>query len=400
MLFAVRNQLREPCPAIKQGVEYFRANLPSKYDHRYFVGLTSTTLIRYRANRLQLHKFKGIYLVKNQLCRLQGQVQIVTRSQDGQKEMSVNKSFPETNTTDCSSCDQELETTFMVLNTTFGAVTLLGNVSVFLSITTRPRLRQQPMNLFIASLAITDILMAAVVVPGYSLFCVGCLEYPVSKYCWFMEGSKDIALASSIYNLLAISYDRALAVYRPLQYPVLMTRRRAIFIIIIIWGLSFCVALIRNFWNHTMTGNELSAINSKYNVILLIVVLLIPCITISVVNIKIMLTIRKQVNQVFALGNSKDPDNTISAENQTEMARKWKGTIACAVVVFVFVVSWIPRISFNIRSVITTVSPHALLQKLSIFFFIVQSSVNPFIYSFYRADIRRATLKLVSCNKL
>jgi len=315
--------------------------------------------------------------------------------------MSVNKSLLETNITARSSCDQALETTFMALNTFFGAVTLLGNVTVLLSIATSPRLRQQPMNLFIASLAITDIIMAAVVVPGYSLFCVGCLEYSVSKYCWFMEGSKDISLASSIYNLLAISYDRALAVYKPLHYSVVMTRRRAVFIIIIIWSLTLTVALIRNCWNHTLTGSELSAINDKYNAILLVVVLLIPCIIISVVNIKIILTIRKQVHQVFTLGNSQDADkSTISTESQTEMARKWKGTMACAAVVFVFVVSWIPRISFNIRSVITTISPHTLLQKLSIFFFIVQSSVNPFIYSFYRADIRRATLKLLSCNKL
>lgn len=311
--------------------------------------------------------------------------------------MSMNNSLRETNITDRPTCDQALETTFMVLNIAFGAVILLGNLSVFLSIATRPQLRQQPMNLFIASLAITDIIMAAVVAPSYSLFCVGCLEYAVSKYCWFMEGSKDIALASSIYNLLAISYDRALAVYRPLQYPALMTRRRALIIIVVVWSLSLFLALIRNFWNHTLTGEELLAINHKYNVILLVVVLLIPCIVISVVNIKIIRTIRKQAHQVYAQA----ADNTISADGQTEMVRKWKGTIACAVVVFVFVVSWVPRISFNIRSVITTdLSSDALLHKLSIFFFIVQSSVNPFIYSFYRADIRRATFKLLSCNKL
>ena len=313
----------------------------------------------------------------------------------------MNNSLLETNITDRSSCDQALETTFLVLNTSFGAVTLLGNISVFLSIATSPRLRNQPMNLFIASLAVTDIIMATVVVPSYSLFCIGCLEYSVSKYCWFMEGSKDVALASSIYNLLAISYDRALAVFKPLQYPVLMNRRRAAFILFIVWSLTLAIALIRNFWNHTLTGEELSAINHKYNVILLIVVLLIPCITISVVNIKIMRAIQKQAHQVFTFGNSQDAHKTVSAESQSEMARKWKGTIACAVVVFVFVASWIPRISFNIRSVITTdLSSDTLLQKLSIFFFIVQSSVNPFVYSFYRADIRRATLKLLSCNKL
>lgn len=289
----------------------------------------------------------------------------------------------------------------MILNITTGAVILLGNALVFLSIAKSPRLRQQPMNVLIASLAVTDIIMATCVVPGYSLFCAGCLEYPISKYCWFMEGPKDIVLASSIYNLLAISYDRALAVYRPLRYADVMTRRRAVFIVAMVWSVTLIIALIRNFWNHTTSGAELNALNALYNNILLVVVLLIPCIIISVVNIKIILTIRQQVRQVFALGNSQGPDDTSNQETQAELARKRRGTLACALVVIVFVVSWIPRISFNIQFAISgdLGRVNVLLQKISIFFFIVQSSVNPLIYSFYRADLRRAAFKLLSCNK-
>ncbi|XP_078347803.1 histamine H2 receptor-like [Oculina patagonica] len=314
--------------------------------------------------------------------------------------MSTSNSVPATNITEPSSCDQSIETTFMVLNLTVGAVILLGNVLVFLSIATSPRLRQQPMNLFIASLAVTDIIMASCVVPGYSLFCVGCFEYALSKHCWFFKGSKDIALASSIYNLLTISYDRALAVYRPLRYSDVMTRRRAFFIMIMVWSASLTIASIRNFWQHTTTGAELIALNGLYNNILLLVVLLIPSTIISVVNIKIILTIRQQVRQVFALGHPQNAaDEAVNPETQAEVARTRKGTLACALVVIVFVVSWIPRVSFNVQYLISGGRVNILLQKMSIFLFIVQSSVNPLIYSFYRADLRRAAVKLLSCNR-
>lgn len=291
----------------------------------------------------------------------------------------------------------------MILNLSTGSVTLSGNLLVFVAIATGPRLRQHPMNLFIASLAVTDMFMGACVTPGYSLFCVGCLEYQVSKYCWVMEGTKDIALASSIYNLLAISFDRCMAVYRSLRYPTLITRRRVVFILSLIWGLSFAIAGIRFILVHTATEDELDAINSLYNNLLLIFVLLIPCIIISVINVMIMLTIRKQVRQVMVLKNThaQDAGEADSPdENQADVARKRKGTIACALVVIVFVVSWIPRISFNIQFLVSgnLSEINSLLQKLSIYFFILQSAVNPFIYSFYRADFRQAAVKLLRCN--
>ena len=315
--------------------------------------------------------------------------------------MLANSSATLANISKQSPCDQSLETTFRVLNLIIGAITLFGNLLVFVAIATSPRLHQKPMNRFLASLAATDIIMGACIAPGYSLFCVGCLDYPLSRYCWLMEGTKDIALGSSIYNLLAISFDRYLAVYRPLRYPTLMTRRRVMFILSLIWGLSFAIAVIRNFWQHTKTGAELDAINSTYNNFLLVFVLLIPCIIVSVINVKIILTIRNQVRQVFALRNphahnESEVDNT--DEDQAEVARKRKGTLACALVVIVFVVSWIPRIGFNVQFLISgdLGEVNTLLQKLSMLFFIVQSSINPLIYSFFRADFRQAVFRLLT----
>ena len=316
--------------------------------------------------------------------------------------MLTNNSLTVTNITEHSSCDKFLELTFMVLNLTAGAITLCGNLLVFVVTVTSPSLYQHPMNQFLASLAVTDVIMGACISPGYSLFCLGCLEYSLSKYCWLLVGTKDIAFISSIYNLLAISYDRCVAVYWPLRYLTLMTRRRVILILCLTWGLSFAIAAIRQFWLHTKTGTELDDINSEYNTWVLAFLVLTPSIIVTVINVKIILTIRKQARQVIALRNAHSQDaNEAEAESQAEVTRQRKGTIACALVVIVFFVCWVPRVIFNVQYKIKgdIAKVNASLQKVSVFFLIVQSSVNPFIYSFYKADFRQAVVKLLRCNR-
>ena len=317
--------------------------------------------------------------------------------------MSTNNSLPVTNITEISTCDQSLETTFTALNITIGAVTLFGNLLVFVTIVTSRDLRQHPMNQFLASLAVTDIIMGACVASGYSLFCAGCFEYPLSKYCWLFQGTKDFVLTLSVCNLLAISYDRCLSVYWPLRYPTLMARSKVIFILSLTWGFSFAIAGIRHIWLHSRTKTEVDSINSLYNSFLSILIILIPCIIVTVISVKIILTIRKQARQDMAFRNPHAQDASKADtpdKKQADVAHKRKGTLACALVVIVFVVSWTRRLGFNIQYKIKDDlrDVNTFLQKMSIFLLTVQSSVNPLIYSFYRADFRKAVVKLLRCN--
>lgn len=296
------------------------------------------------------------------------------------------------------SCDQMLEKTFIILNSITGAIVVFGNAVVFLSIAFTSRLRQQKVNLFLASLAIADMIMGAFVAPGYATFCLGCRQYAVSNYCWLLEFPKDAVLAGSITNLFAISFDRYLAVFRPLQYENVMTRRRCVNILIAVWSVSVSTAVVRSTLYLTITGPEITAVNGVYNSILMAVVLVTPSVLVSIINIKIIIAIRVQGRQVAVMRNPQDVSEAENLEEiRAEASRKRKGTIACALVVTIFVVSWIPRISFNIQYLVSgdTHEIDTLLQKLSMFFLLMQSSVNPFIYSFYRADFRQAVARLL-----
>lgn len=317
--------------------------------------------------------------------------------------MLANNSLTVTNTTEPDlSCDRTLEITFMVLNITVSAIILFGNFLVFVAIITSRTLRPQPMNQFLASLAVSDMIMGTFVSPVYSLLCIGCLEYSISKYCWLLESAKDLALPSSILNLLAISYDRCCAVYYPLKYQILMTKKRVYSIICFIWGMAFFIAGIRHSWIHTESGPELHTINSLYNILLVVIVFFLPCIIITAINLKIIVTIRNQTRQVFSLKNMHRQDAEVASQDdmQEEVTRKRKGTFACALVVLVFVVTWIPRVSFNIQYKLKgdLGGVNILLQKTSLFFLTFQSSVNPLIYALYRSDFREAVVTLLKCN--
>lgn len=136
--------------------------------------------------------------------------------------------------TDHHLCDYELDKIFWILNGVLGLAIILGNTftcAVFLS---RSHLRENYMNIYLISLGVADISMAILVVPGYAAFCSGC-TYTWSNYCWFFGGARDISLPATVLNLMAITYDRHLAVLRPLHYASTMTKRKVFGILLVVW---------------------------------------------------------------------------------------------------------------------------------------------------------------------
>lgn len=304
------------------------------------------------------------------------------------------------NRTEIANCDETLQQIFWVVNGILALVILAGNsltCAIFLS---TKQLREQHMNIFLVSLAVSDILMAIMVVPGYTSFCAGC-KYLSTDTCWILAQTKDIVFSSTFFSLLAITYDRYLAVLCPLQYTSKMTRNKATCMIIAIWVFPALVATTRNIWWLTQTEEKAKAINRIYNVILVFLLVIIPAVIIAVVNTMIVRAIQTQKRKTFPLREqSSSQIQEISGEETTrvETLRKKRGTIACAAVVLVFVLSWIPRSIYNFAYVCRADLVTPLLIKLSMFFLLLQSCVNPIIYSFYRVDFRQAARRLLKCG--
>ena len=298
-------------------------------------------------------------------------------------------------------CNETLDMVFWILYGSAGVVILTGNLFTFLVFVTTKRLRQSYMNIFLVNLAVADIMMAVLVVPGYAAFCnsTSC-RYPMSKYCWLMAGLKDIAFAGTVLNLAAISFDRFLAVLRPLRYQIYMTKRSVCCILVGVWGLSSIIALIRNAWLHTKSEEEAKNIDKIYNSILIFTFALLPILVILGVNLRIIQAIRRQDRRVGQERNSVRGTTTVEREARLEMTKAKKGTISCVLIVFVFLFSWLPLAFVNFSFVFGRADLVSdVLVKIAWLCLLVQSSSNPFIYSFYRSDFRQAGLALIFRRK-
>lgn len=297
-------------------------------------------------------------------------------------------------------CNATLDVVFWVINSVIAVLMLAGNsLSCAVFLKTR-HLRRSFMNIYLVSLAISDISMGLFVVPFYSVFCSGC-KYSLTKYCWAIRFLKGFAFGANIFNLLAISLDRHEAFINPLRYTSKMTRKKLVFILAMVWGAPVLLAGTRNFWQHSSSREKALFIDKTYSIILTFIFVIIPFFLLLGINFKILIVIKKQVQRIHVANAVQNFPSNLSTKRSRAVnnVRKLKGTLACVVVVLIYVLCWLPRIFYNFCFLFRRkdlVSP--LLIHLSLFFLFLQSSLNPFIYSFYRVEFRQAASRLLRCR--
>ena len=118
-------------------------------------------------------------------------------------------------------------------------VAAVGNFLVCYAILANRKLRSNPTNLFLLSLAISDLLTATLAMPFdiEFLFLQGFWKHR-NMMCVTFLTAYLITVPTSIFTLLAISVDRFMSLkdtLRRFRRPQFMTRSRALIIISIIW---------------------------------------------------------------------------------------------------------------------------------------------------------------------
>lgn len=150
-------------------------------------------------------------------------------------------------------------------------MTLFGNGIVIYFILTRHRLRTKT-NFMVASLAISDLVVGFGIIPSF-LACmyVEC-DNLLSKLFY------DAFLFVSVCNLCCITFDRFLAVTRPLRYHMKITRKAVISMIVISWIVPSVVSLVPITWLYSNTGSEVQKMNNKiFFTLQVIVFIFFPC---------------------------------------------------------------------------------------------------------------------------
>ncbi|KAM4581249.1 cannabinoid receptor 2 [Odontesthes bonariensis] len=124
-----------------------------------------------------------------------------------------------------------------------GPITLMENALVLVLIVTTVSLRQRPSYLFIGSLALADVFASCFFTTSFLDFHLFRRSDGPTAYL-FKLGGVTMAFTNSVGSLLLTALDRYLCIHQASSYKVLLTRRRALLSLFILWSITIFISFL------------------------------------------------------------------------------------------------------------------------------------------------------------
>ncbi|KAJ3587193.1 hypothetical protein NHX12_010791 [Muraenolepis orangiensis] len=331
--------------------------------------------------------------------------------------------------------------------------TLLGNTLVCAAVTRFRHLRSKVTNFFVISLAVSDLLVAVLVMPWKAVTEIAGF-WPFGAFCDTWVAFDIMCSTASILNLCVISVDRYWAISSPFRYERKMTPRLAFVMISVAWTLSVLISFIpvQLNWHkaharppHSGRGgpsvspasngtseedyrgpeNCDSSLNRTYAISTSLISFYIPVAIMVATYTQIYRIAHRQIRRISALeraaesaknrhGSVAEGASIGESESSFRMSfkRETKVLKTLSVIMGVFVCCWLPFFILNCMvpfcepsdggggdggKAFPCVSPTTF--DVFVWFGWANSSLNPIIYAF-NADFRKAFSVLLGCHRL
>ncbi|XP_013381534.1 histamine H2 receptor-like [Lingula anatina] len=282
-------------------------------------------------------------------------------------------------------------------------ITIVGNALVLVSFITERKLRIL-INYPIISLALTDFLLATVVLP-FSAIYTATFNFPLGAIWCNIYISFDVMLCkASIWNITAVSIDRYIAVTWPMEYRQHINKRKVLIGLVTIWFFAAVTAfipiylgwntkdgLIQNMNQYESQSCYLAVENLSYSIVLLLTDFVIPLIVLLFTYVQVLVIARRQAKLI------KPHYTNICGEVPTLNTKELKATIMLSAVIATYLVCWILyMVTFAIKPFISHMDTNLDLTALWLGY--LNSTANPFVYAVTHSKFRRAFTKLL-CPK-
>lgn len=311
---------------------------------------------------------------------------------------------------------------------------VLGNALVVISVVRHRKLRILT-NYYVVSLAFADFLVALCAMSfNASVEITG--KWMFGYVMCDVWNSLDVYFSTaSILHLCCISVDRYYAIVSPLQYPITMTQRTVLYMLLNVWTLPALISFLPIFFGWYTTAehqafrrkNPMSCVfvvNRYYAIISSSVSFWIPGVVMIVMYYRIY---KEAVRQRQALSRTssniilnsihqhriqhyshrlRPPDsenmsngNVTTAKTSTSWRTEHKAARTLGIIMGVFLLCWLP---FFLWYVISTLcgDPCSFPETLvTVLFWIgyFNSSLNPLIYAYFNRDFREAFKNTLQC---
>ena len=293
--------------------------------------------------------------------------------------------------------------------------TLTGNSLVVISVIKFRHLRTNT-NFILLSLALTDLSMMLIMVLNAVTTVKG--EWIFGEWCCKAVASIGLTLSFiSILHLCFLSVDRYIAIHKPLRYQFIVTRRRVITFLSLIWMSPAVIVNIplANFEFRADTygcadrkSTRTNKPSSPYIFFLVALFVIIPFAIIFLSNALVFKTAFKQARQLSRVEKSlressvdicdQDDTHPVKTTEPHSLKREIKSARTFALVVGIFLFCYTPFYTVGTyRKIAGPVKVPPIVMLVTMWIAFANSFCNPIVYGLRYAPFRKSFKHLCSC---
>ncbi|XP_070541620.1 G-protein coupled receptor 161-like [Ptychodera flava] len=280
--------------------------------------------------------------------------------------------------------------------------TTVGNLAALVVIVRTKELREVT-RIFMANLAITDLLVGILILPF--VLSTALTDHWGFGYVWCQfTGFCNLLLCSmSALSLTAVSCERFMVIVHPLRYVTLLTFRRSVFAIIFIWvyaalGASvplFGIGRYAYFQERLTCGLDYES-NLVFTVLVTLLYFALPVSWVFYIYFHIFKTARRHARSVHALVIG------LPGHNVGFSVKERKATSTIFLIIGVYLATWTPFTVVQLVSMsISDVEIPREIDTVTTCLLFLNSACNPWIYcgmnSVFRQGLRRQMRLLLGC---
>ncbi|XP_070690331.1 adrenoceptor alpha 1Aa [Pempheris klunzingeri] len=338
-------------------------------------------------------------------------------------------------TQNCSNCSQVLVTELNVVKAVvlglvlgvFIVFGIVGNILVILSVVCHRHLRTVT-HYLIVNLAVADLLLSSTVLPFSAILEIVDRWMFGRAFCNVWAAVDVLCCTASIMSLCVISVDRYIGVSYPLRYPTIMTKRRALLAVMLLWVLSVIISIGPLFgWKEPAPEDEsickiteepgyaiFSAVGSFY----------LPLAIILAMYCRVYVVAHRESQGVREGHKTEKSDservilrihrgNTTVSEDEAlrsrthfalrllKFSREKKAAKTLGIVVGCFVLCWLPFfLVLPIGSMFPAYRPSDTVFKITFWLGYFNSCINPIIYPCSNQEFKKAFQSLLGVHCL
>ncbi|XP_055909164.1 histamine H2 receptor [Eupeodes corollae] len=280
----------------------------------------------------------------------------------------------------------------MIIWTTVHVILLVfiigGNLLTIIAVRICRRLRAVVSNLFILSLAVSDLIVGLTLPYHLSFFLglgLGKSEFLCILRFWIII----FACCISMWNLISIAIDRYIAIMYPLHYRRFITRRVAVYVIALGWMVGAILASVPIFHNHWATATKCEfneVLPSWYILGIITPVFTLVWICMLFVYLRIWQEAAKQAKQLQ------------TATCCQVLPSDSKSVQVVLLIMGGFSICWLPYFSVACLQIFVQFDACPILYRAALALAMSNSGLNPIIYAWKNSNFRRSFCRLLQCK--